>query len=122
MAIVSTFTLTSGATSVVLNRIFRPSVVPERVRNFSMDRLASGSIVYDVYGSPKKRWTIDIDVPLTSGEKTSLNTIFAVNGPITLVENFLESSVSYTVFFESIRETIEAYMGDLHYSIVLQEL
>ena len=115
-------TLSYGSTTLVLSEIFRPSVTPSLTRNYTQDRLANDSIVYDIVGTTKKRWELKLDAPLSSLDKASLNTLFAVNDAITLTENFLESGSVYTVFFESKTDSIEAYMGDFHYALVLQEL
>ena len=124
MACTSTkfITLSSGAVSLKLEFIDPLSVSPDFIKNFTSERLGDNTIVYDVAGSPKKRWTLRIDVPLTTSEKADLDTLYALTSSITLTEDFLESSTVFSVFFERKEEEIESFAGDKHFVLILQQV
>lgn len=63
-----------------------------------------------------------VDPPLSTTDKTNLDTLYYSNQSINLIENFLESNVTYTVFFENKREFIEAYKGAIKYELTIQQL
>lgn len=115
-------TLTNGTISVVLDKLDPTSVVPERSRNFTQSRLADDTIAVDVFGTPKRRWVLRLDVPLGTTDKANLDTLYYSNQAISLIENWLESSVTYSVFFENKREFIDAYKGALKYELTIQQL
>ena len=111
----------AGTVVVTIDTIIHSSVAPQRPRDFTKQKVADGTIVYDV-GSTKKAWVLENVVPLTAQQITDLETLYALTTTIKLVENWIESSVTYDVFFESMERRYGTPQGALRYSFVLQEV
>ena len=117
-----TITITYGATAVTLSYVQPTTAYPDQNKNFTEHIIENNSRVRDDAGSPKRRWEFSHDVPLTSGQTTSLDALYLINDVLVLTENFVESSVVYNVHFEYKRPRLETPDGSAHYSLIFQEL
>lgn len=117
-----TITLSSGATSVALDNIDIRSIYPVEPKNFTMHTISNNAKVFDVEANKKKRWEFEQNVPLNSTKKADLQTLYDLTESITLTEDFVESSVTYTVFFENMQKRFETEGGDTRYNLIFQEV
>lgn len=122
MASTKTITINYGSTTVTLNYVTAQSAHPSRQKNFTEHVLENNSRVRDDSGNPKRRWEFNHEVPLTSDQKTNLETLFLINGILTLTENFVESGTTYQVHFEVMQRRLNSPVGDDRYYLVFQEL
>ncbi len=122
MTSTKTITITYGATTVILLYVQATSAYPDQPKNFTEHILEDNSRVRDVSGSPKRRWDLVHDVPMTSQQVTDIETLFSINDTITLTENFVESSATYTVHFESRMRHLEGPNASARYRLIFQEV
>ena len=118
----SKITLSFGATSVVFEYIKPDTIEPEKTRNFTQQTLDDNSRVYDVSGTPKRRWELRQDVPLDSSSLTNLETLYSLDTTINLLEEYIDSSVNYSVFFEDLIKRIENPGGSARINMTIQEV
>lgn len=122
MASTKTITLEYGAISVKLEYVQAQSAYPTEQKNFTEHILENNTRVRDDSGTPKRRWELMHDVPLTSPKTTALTALYALNKPLSLTENFTESGTVYTVHFEMMQKRLESPLGSARYQLVIQEL
>ena len=118
----SDITLAFGATTVTISTITAQSIHPTRRKNFSVHVLEDNSRVFDVAGNTKRVWNLENVVPLTTAQKTTLDTLYDLEEVLTLTEEFIDSTVAYSVFFEDFNKRLDTPQGDDKFRFVIQEV